>query len=97
MISRLFNRPKYWKKFPLKWKLLDSFYEIIRPLFIKNIDLNEDYYCGWCCKPVLKRYIFCSVKCSDADEKDAEWLNKPFTKEEQEAIDTADTEEGEPW
>ena len=38
-------------------------YKLIRPLFVKNINPNEDFICMTCCAPVLRRYLFCSVKC----------------------------------
>lgn len=51
----------------IRWKLLALFYSIIRPLFVKEVDSNEDYECGYCRKPVLKRYLFCSEECSAKD------------------------------
>lgn len=58
---------------------LDILYKMIRPLFVKNIDPNEDFYCVYCNKPVLERYIFCSKECSELLE-----FNEilPYTNEE---------------
>lgn len=49
------------------WKLLAFIFNIIRPLFVDNVDKNEDYECMACGKPVLKRHLFCSDKCSDLE------------------------------
>ncbi len=48
----------------LSWKIQEKFYKLIRPLFVKDVDLNEDYNCMQCDKPVLRRFLFCSEKCS---------------------------------
>lgn len=48
------------------WSVIAIFYGLIRPLFVRNIDPNEDYSCGTCGKPLLRRYIFCSKACQDA-------------------------------
>lgn len=48
------------------WKLLVFIFYYIRPLFVDNLDRNEDFYCMECCKPVLRRYLFCSEKCSNS-------------------------------
>lgn len=45
--------------------LLNKFYNFIRPLFVNEIDLNEEYICCWCSKPVLKRWLYCSFECED--------------------------------
>jgi hypothetical protein len=50
-----------WK---ISWKIKYWFYEIVRPIFVSDIDRNEDYNCGYCCKPVLKRILYCSETCS---------------------------------
>lgn len=42
-------------------------YGLIRPLFVKDIDPNENFKCGFCGKPVLKRILYCSSICSDLD------------------------------
>lgn len=55
------------------WKLLEIFYKIIRPLFVSDIDPNEDYNCGTCNKPVLKRYLFCSHKCENVASEQGWW------------------------
>lgn len=44
------------------------FFKLIRPMFVKDIDPNEDFACIWCSRPVLERVLFCSAKClNDAD------------------------------
>lgn len=50
---------------PRHWKLLAVVYHVIRPLFVEDIDVNEDYECCWCVKPVLTRMLFCSHACQD--------------------------------
>lgn len=52
-----------------RWAFLDWFYSKIRFLFVNNVDPNEDFYCMFCDKPVLKRYLFCSVQCSNMFEE----------------------------
>lgn len=64
---------KYYSKFQdcLKrnwWRFLGKFYTLIRPLFIDDVDRNEDFDCGLCGKPVLRRYLFCSEECLKRDE-----------------------------
>jgi hypothetical protein len=39
-------------------------FKLIRPLFVKNISPNEDFDCVTCGKPLLRRYLACSEKCS---------------------------------
>lgn len=69
-IIRLLHTNRRWTYLHFfKWKLLDIFYEIIRFLFVKNIDINEDFNCGMCNKPVLRRYLFCSIKCEKNFDK----------------------------
>jgi len=53
----------------LRYRLLSRFYDIIRPLFVEEWDHNEDYLCGYCCKPVLRRYLYCSVQCSEEQDR----------------------------
>jgi len=50
---------------PLNWKLRALVYRIIRPLFVEDVDPNEDYECCWCVKPVLTRMLLCSEACQD--------------------------------
>ena len=50
------------------WRLMDFFFDLIRREFWKDYDPNEEFYCCHCCKPVFKRYIFCSDKCEKLDE-----------------------------
>lgn len=62
------------KKLPLFTRIRRAIkakvFETIRPLFVSNVDKNEDYICEQCSEPVLKRYLYCSDKC--AAEADAE-------------------------
>lgn len=46
-------------------KIKEKIFKLIRPLFVKDIDPNEDFYCGNCGKPVLTRILFCSQECDD--------------------------------
>lgn len=39
------------------------FYWLIRPIFVTDIDPNEDFSCGLCGNPVLRRVLFCSSRC----------------------------------
>lgn len=53
-----------------EWPFLAAWFNLIRPLFVRRIDSNEDFNCGSCGKPVLKRVLFCSVTClREFDEK----------------------------
>lgn len=81
----------------LKFKVLAKLYSIIRPLFVINIDPNEDFSCGWCGKPVLRRIVFCSSKCEKEDFEDAKWLDAPLTEKEKRAIENVDENNVEPW
>ena len=68
----------------LYWKILSFVYPIIRPLFVSNIDSNEDYVCCICMKPILRRTLYCSKKCFEnfivvntmlANEYISKWMN----------------------
>lgn len=39
-------------------------YRLIRPLFVRDIDPNEEYVCVMCCEPVLRRSLTCSKRCA---------------------------------
>lgn len=54
---------------PRWWRVLAVFYRVIRPLFVRDVDPNEDYNCTMCCKPVLRRYLTCSKKCGSRTSK----------------------------
>jgi len=56
----------------LYWKFLDWFYNLIRKTFWKSYDINEEFHCNWCNKPIYNRYIFCSKKC-EKESLDSEW------------------------
>ena len=47
------------------WKLKSYIYDKVRKTFWKDYDSNEDFVCGTCCKPVFRRYLFCSTECSE--------------------------------
>lgn len=55
---------------PTHWKLLAFVYRVIRPLFVEDVDPNEDYECCWCVKPVLTRMLFCSRECNDRSDNE---------------------------
>lgn len=38
-------------------------FRLVRPLFVRDVDPNEDYVCCHCGEPVLKRWLFCSDRC----------------------------------
>lgn len=42
-----------------------AFFTWIRPLFVRDIDPNEDFICGSCGEPVLRRDLTCSKACSE--------------------------------
>lgn len=42
-----------------------KFYNLIRPLLLSDIDSNDDFTCGTCRKPILRRFLFCSVECAN--------------------------------
>jgi hypothetical protein len=49
-------------------RLKTAWFKAIRPLFEQDVDPNEEFVCGECCEPVLRRVLFCSVACSDRFE-----------------------------
>lgn len=34
----------------------------------KDYDVNVDYVCVFCSHPVLRRYLYCNIECSDTDD-----------------------------
>lgn len=54
-----------WQTSPARNPWLARFYDLIRPLFVRDWDRNEDFVCGHCGRPVLRRYLFCSIECAD--------------------------------
>lgn len=52
--------------------LVKWFYDLIRPLFVRGWNKNEDFNCGLCDRPVLRRYLYCSSECSEIHEKEIE-------------------------
>jgi len=39
-------------------------YHILRVLFWKSFDPNEDFGCGNCGRPVFRRFLYCNARCS---------------------------------
>ena len=54
---------KFKRHAKLSWRLLAAWHKLIRPLFVKDIDVNEDFECGNCRRPLLGRVLFCSEAC----------------------------------
>lgn len=54
----------------LWWTIKAWLFDLIRPLFVGDVDRNEDYNCVICGAPVLRRYLTCSTKCEVEFEKD---------------------------
>lgn len=54
----------------LSWRIRERFFKTIRPLFVRDIDRNEDFNCCKCNKPVLRRFLFCSIECSEEFDRD---------------------------
>lgn len=50
-------------------KIKAFFFKLIRPLFVDNVNPNEDYECVMCREPVLRRYLTCSKKCAEKLDK----------------------------
>ena len=48
-----------------KWWVRAVAMELIRPLVVRGVDCNEDFNCGFCSKPVLRRFLYCSTKCAN--------------------------------
>ena len=65
------------KLYFLRWRLVNYLYTWIR--FIKaktwarnyGFDINEDFYCMICCKPVFKRRLECSDECYNQAYKES--------------------------
>jgi endogenous inhibitor of DNA gyrase (YacG/DUF329 family) len=71
--EQLWLRQKYrLRNWAMKWV-----FDRIRFLVVPDWDINEDYRCEYCGKPVLRRFLFCSAKCSDAEE--IAWLKEHGT------------------
>jgi hypothetical protein len=45
-----------------------TIFNFIRRIFWSDYDRNEDFSCGYCGKEMLRRFLYCSQKCTDADE-----------------------------
>ena len=59
------------------WVAKSFFFNLTRRAFVKDWDYSEDYLCGYCDKPVLRRVLFCNDVC---EEK----VYRPLTKERDE-------------
>lgn len=49
-------------------KLLSSFYNLIKSIFVKDIDVNKDFVCSQFSTPILTRTLFCTEMCSSQFE-----------------------------
>ena len=54
-------------------------FKLIRPLFVTNIDPNEEFECVICGEPVLKRKLVCSNLCLILLLEDEDGLNEMNT------------------
>lgn len=54
-------------RLPTRWLLLSLAYASVRWALIPDLDVNEDFNCGHCSKPVLRRWLYCSAACAYAD------------------------------
>ena len=61
--SRLSVKDEWKQYYTLRFIFTALIYNLIRPLFVKGWDFNEDYNCGHCGKPVLTRVLYCSDSC----------------------------------
>lgn len=50
------------------------FFDLIRPLFVRNVDPSENFECNECRRPVLRRVLFCSRSCHEAHS--ARWVQR---------------------
>lgn len=48
------------------------FYDLIRRIFWRDYDSNEDFTCTECGKPVFRRTLFCSDRCYRLSD----WANR---------------------
>lgn len=48
-------------------------YRVVRPLFVNDVDVN--YECCWCVKPVLTRMLFFSKACNDRFDEEMQDLH----------------------
>lgn len=60
----------------LYWRALDRAYALVRPLFVRDVDPNEDYRCCVCGKPVLRRYLTCSKRCGELFDDPVWWVGR---------------------
>ena len=51
-------RPTTWH-----WRMRARVYSVVRRLFVHNVNPNEDFTCVTCCKPLLRRVLYCSSAC----------------------------------
>jgi hypothetical protein len=62
-------KERYW---PTWWLALSFAYNMVRWVLLRDmhVDPNEDFNCGHCSKPVLRRWMYCSDACWVADERE---------------------------
>jgi hypothetical protein len=48
-------------------------FKLIRPLFVRDLDPNEDFSCGQCGATVLRRRLFCSNVCYFEWDSTQQW------------------------
>jgi hypothetical protein len=64
------RRMSEWARRPrVRWWLIEQFYSSIRAAFVGNLDLHEEFSCGHCSRPLLRRYLYCSAECSRASDE----------------------------
>lgn len=53
---------------PVLWLWRSLAFSLVRWAVVPDLDPNENFNCGFCSKPLLRRYLYCSQKCDDAQE-----------------------------
>ena len=53
----------------LTWRVLGAWYGFLRWVTMLEVDPNEDFECCYCGKPVFRRYLFCSNRCTQAFDR----------------------------
>jgi hypothetical protein len=43
----------------LRQRVKHRLFTLIRPLFVERVDSCEDFFCIWCCEPMLTRALEC--------------------------------------
>lgn len=65
MLFRDLRLNKAYCKHPYYFAFKEFGCNLIRPLFVKDWDFNEDFNCGGCGMPFLRRYLYCNQECED--------------------------------